>query len=46
MQEIRQPIVAEYQSALVFLKHGKVARHCRFSVPFCRFAAIKDGSAS
>jgi hypothetical protein len=36
----------EYQSSFAFLKHGKVAMDCRFSVLFCRFAALKDGSGS
>jgi hypothetical protein len=39
MQEMRHETSGEYQRILVFLKHGKVASYCRFSVLFCRFAA-------
>jgi hypothetical protein len=46
MQEMRHEVSGEYQSSFVFLKHGKVAMDCRFSVLFCRFAAVKDGSGS
>jgi hypothetical protein len=36
----------EYQSTFVLLNYGKVAIDCRFSVFYCRFAAIKVGSGS